>query len=93
MAVEMATKFSSKIRVNAIAPGFFIADQNRSLLVNEDQSLTSRGEAIIRKTPMGRFGEPEELNGAVQWLISEASSFVTGAIVPIDGGFSAFSGV
>ena len=93
MAVEMATKFSSKIRVNAIAPGFFIAEQNRSLLVNEDQSLTSRGEAIIRKTPMGRFGDPEELNGAVQWLISEASSFVTGTIIPIDGGFSAFSGV
>ncbi len=93
MAVEMAGKFSSKIRVNAIAPGFFIADQNRSLLLNEDQSLTKRGEAIVRKTPMGRFGDPEELSGAVQWLISDASSFVTGAIIPIDGGFSAFSGV
>ncbi len=93
MAVEMAVKFSSKIRVNAIAPGFFIAEQNRSLLVNEDQSLTKRGETIIRKTPMGRFGNPEELNGALQWLISDASSFVTGAVIPIDGGFSAFSGV
>ena len=93
MAVEMAGKFSSKIRVNAISPGFFIADQNRSLLVNEDQSLTNRGEAIVRKTPMGRFGDPEELSGAVHWLISDASSFVTGAIIPIDGGFSAFSGV
>lgn len=93
MAVEMASKFSSSIRVNAIAPGFFIADQNRSLLLNDDKSLTQRGEAIIRKTPMGRFGEAEELNGAVQWLISDSSSFVTGAIIPIDGGFSAFSGV
>ena len=93
MAVEMAGKFSSKIRVNAISPGFFVADQNRSLLVNEDQSLTNRGEAIVRKTPMGRFGDPEELSGAVHWLISDASSFVTGAIIPIDGGFSAFSGV
>ena len=93
MAVEMARKFSPKIRVNAIAPGFFISDQNRRLLTNEDGSYTDRGQAVIDKTPMNRFGEPEELNGAVQWLISDASSFVTGTIVTIDGGFSAFSGV
>lgn len=93
MAVEMATKFSPNIRVNAIAPGFFIAEQNRALLVNSDGSHTERGDAVIRKTPMKRFGNPEELNGVIHWLISDSSSFVTGAIVPIDGGFSAFSGV
>lgn len=93
MAVEMATKFSGNIRVNAVAPGFFIANQNRRLLTNEDGSYTDRGKAVIDKTPMNRFGEPEELNGVVHWLISDASSFVTGTIVPVDGGFSAFSGV
>ena len=93
MAVEMATKFKGNIRVNAIAPGFFIANQNRKLLSREDGGYTERGQAVIDKTPMNRFGEPEELNGTLQWLISDASSFVTGTIVPVDGGFGAFSGV
>lgn len=93
MAVEMATKFSDKIRVNAIAPGFFIGNQNRKLLIKEDGSYTERGVAIIKNTPMGRFGEPQELNGALHFLCSEASKFVTGAVIPIDGGFSVFSGV
>ena len=93
MAVEMAHKFGEGIRVNAIAPGFFIADQNRRLLTNEDGSLTARGETIVNETPLKRFGEPEELISTVLWLSSDASSFVTGIIVPVDGGFSAFSGV
>ncbi len=93
MAVEMARKFGEGIRVNAIAPGFFIGDQNRKLLLNEDGSLTQRGETIIAHTPMGRFGEAEELNGTIHWLCSEASKFITGVVVPIDGGFSVFSGV
>ncbi len=93
MAVEMAQKFGDGIRVNAIAPGFFIGEQNRRLLTNEDGSLTARGETIINNTPMGKFGKPEDLVGAAVWLSSEASSFVTGIVVPVDGGFSAFSGV
>ncbi|PCE64749.1 SDR family oxidoreductase [Sediminicola luteus] len=93
LAVEFALKFSPKIRVNAIAPGFFIGNQNRRLLTNEDGSYTERGNTIIANTPMKRFGEAEELNGALHWLISDASSFVTGTILPIDGGFNAFSGV
>ncbi|WP_411029268.1 SDR family oxidoreductase [Spongiimicrobium sp. 3-5] len=93
MATEMAIKFDGSIRVNAIAPGFFIGNQNKSLLTNPDGSYTERGRTIISNTPMKRFGNSDELNGAVHWLISDASSFVTGAIVPIDGGFSAFSGV
>lgn len=93
MATEMALKFGDGIRVNAIAPGFFIGNQNRRLLINEDGSYTERGETIINNTPMKRFGKADELNGAVHWLVSDASSFVTGTIVPIDGGFSAFSGV
>ncbi|MGD8778492.1 MAG: SDR family oxidoreductase [Ignavibacteria bacterium] len=93
MAVEMASKFGSGIRVNAIAPGFLLTDQNRTLLTNEDGSLTERGKAIINLTPFKRFGEPEELVGTVLWLASDASKFVTGAVVPIDGGFSIFSGV
>lgn len=93
MAVEMATKFGEGIRVNAIAPGFFIGEQNRALLTNPDGSYTDRGETIINKTPMKRFGKPEELNGVVQWLCSDAATFVTGTVIPIDGGFSAFSGV
>ena len=93
MAVEMATKFGSGIRVNAIAPGFFIGKQNKALLTNEDGSFTQRGETIIRNTPMGRFGEVEELNGAIQFLSSDASKFITGIVLPVDGGFSAFSGV
>lgn len=90
LAVYVAKEFSPKIRVNAIAPGFLITNQNRYLLLNEDGSLTPRGKAVIDHTPMGRFGEPEELIGTIIWLASPASSFVTGAIIPIDGGFNAF---
>lgn len=93
MAVEMALKFGEGIRVNAIAPGFFIGEQNRALLTNPDGSYTERGNTVIRKTPMGRFGVAEELNGAIHYLCSNASKFVTGIVIPIDGGFSAFSGV
>lgn len=93
MAVELAQKFGDKIRVNAIAPGFLITEQNRSLLTNEDGSLTDRGKTILKITPFNRFGEPEELVGTVLWLASDASKFVTGAVIPIDGGFSIFSGV
>lgn len=93
MAVELAQKFGEGLRVNAIAPGFFIGSQNRRLLTNEDGSYTNRGNTIIKNTPMNRFGEAEELNGAIHYLASEASKFVTGTILAIDGGFSAFSGV
>ena len=93
MAVEMAHKFGPKMRVNAIAPGFFIGEQNRKLLLNEDGSLTERGKTIVSQTPMKRFGEPEELVSTLLWLCDDASSFVSGIIVPVDGGFSAFSGV
>lgn len=93
MAMEMATKFSEKIRVNAIAPGFFIGDQNRKVLINEDGSYTERSKKVLARTPMNRFGDIKELNGAVQFLCSDAASFITGAILPIDGGFSSFSGV
>ena len=93
MAQEMAIKFSEKIRVNAIAPGFFIGNQNRALLINPDGSLTERSKKVIARTPMRRFGDITELNGAVQFLCSEASSFITGVVLPIDGGFSSFSGV
>jgi NAD(P)-dependent dehydrogenase (short-subunit alcohol dehydrogenase family) len=93
MAVEMASKYGEGIRVNAIAPGFFIAAQNRSLLLQEDGELTARGETIISQTPMKRFGKPEELISTLLWLCDDKSSFVTGIVVPVDGGFSAFSGV
>ncbi len=94
LAVHMAQEYSPCIRVNAIAPGFFLTNQNRFLLTDEPTgSLTPRGQAIIDHTPMGRFGSPEDLLGAVLWLLSPASAFVTGTIVPIDGGFHAFSGV
>ncbi len=93
MANEMASKFTDKIRVNAIAPGFFIGNQNRSLLTHEDGSYTDRGEKIIANTPMGRYGDASELNGMVHYLLSDASSFVTGSIFNVDGGFSSFSGV
>lgn len=93
MAMEMAMKFGDKVRVNAIAPGFFIGDQNRAMLINPDGSLTERSQKILAKTPMGRFGDITELNGAVQFLCSDAASFITGVVLPIDGGFSSFSGV
>jgi len=93
MAVELARKFSNQLRVNAIAPGFLITEQNRSLLTNPDGSLTERGKSVIAMTPFGRFGEPEELVGAALWLASDASQFVTGTVIPIDGGFSIDSGV
>ncbi|MDP3945785.1 MAG: SDR family oxidoreductase [Lutibacter sp.] len=93
LAVEMAQKQSEKIRVNAIAPGFFVGEQNRNLLLNSDGSLTERGKTIIANTPMKRFGEAEELLSTLLFLCSDASSFVTGIVVPVDGGFSSFSGV
>jgi NAD(P)-dependent dehydrogenase (short-subunit alcohol dehydrogenase family) len=93
MAVEAALKFGEGIRVNAIAPGFFVTEQNRALLTNPDGSFTDRGATVIRKTPAGRFGVPEDLIGACIWLCSDASRFVTGTIVAVDGGFSAWSGV
>ena len=94
LAVHMAQNYSARIRVNAIAPGFFITEQNRFLLTDKDSGeLTPRGQSIIAHTPMNRFGIPEDLLGATLWLISPLSSFVTGAVIPIDGGFSAFSGV
>ena len=93
LAVHMAQEYSPEIRVNAIAPGFFVGDQNRALLMNEDGVLTPRGQQIMTHTPMGRFGVPEDLLGTLMWLVSPASAFVTGIVVPVDGGFSAFSGV
>ena len=94
LAVHMSQNYDSKIRVNAIAPGFFLTQQNRFLLTDERTGeLTSRGKTILDHTPMGRFGEPEELIGTVLWLLSDSSRFVHGIVVPIDGGFSAFSGV
>jgi len=94
LAVHMAQEYSPAIRVNAIAPGFFLTEQNRFLLTEKETGeLTARGQTIIQHTPMGRFGTPEDLVGTVLWLVSPASAFVTGIVVPIDGGFSAFSGV
>ena len=94
LAVHLAQEFSPDIRVNAVAPGFFITEQNRSLLTNiETGEPTARGNSIITHTPMGRFGNPEDLLGATLWLLSPASKFVTGIVVPVDGGFSAFAGV
>lgn len=94
LAVHMALEYSPKIRVNAIAPGFFLSEQNRFLLTDKETGeLTARGKRIIDHTPMGRFGHPEDLLGSVLWLLSPASQFVTGVVVPIDGGFSAYSGV
>ena len=94
LAVHMAQNYSPRIRVNAIAPGFFLTEQNRFLLTVKDSGeLTARGQSILTHTPMNRFGTPEDLLGATMWLVSPASAFVTGAVIPIDGGFSAFSGV
>jgi len=94
LAVHMAQEYSPGIRVNAIAPGFLLTEQNRFLLTDEASGeLTSRGRSIIEHTPMRRFGDPEELVATVLWLVSEGAKFVTGVVVPVDGGFSAFSGV
>lgn len=93
LAVELARAFGGRIRVNAIAPGFFVGEQNRALLLNDDGSLTPRGQTIIDHTPAGRFGQPEELLGTLIWLCSPGAGFVNGAVVPVDGGFSAWSGV
>lgn len=93
LAVHLAQEHGRKVRVNAIAPGFFRTDQNRFLLEDEQGKLTERGRVILERTPLGRFGEPEDLAGAAVWLASDASRFVTGAVIPVDGGFSAYSGV
>ena len=94
LAVHLAQEYSTRLRVNAIAPGFLVTEQNRALLLDPaTQQLTPRGQSIINHTPMGRFGDPEDLLGAVLWLLSPASAFVTGTVVPIDGGFAAFAGV
>jgi NAD(P)-dependent dehydrogenase (short-subunit alcohol dehydrogenase family) len=90
LAVELAPR---GVRVNAVAPGFFVGDQNRALLLDESGALTARGERIVAATPAGRFGEPDELAGTVIWLCSAAASFVTGVVIPVDGGFNAFGGV
>jgi NAD(P)-dependent dehydrogenase (short-subunit alcohol dehydrogenase family) len=93
LAVELGRSFGAGLRVNAIAPGFFIGEQNRALLLNEDGSLTARGQTIIDHTPAGRFGEPDDLIGTLIWLCGPGAGFVNGVVVPVDGGFSAFSGV
>src|SRR6184192_824593 len=93
LAAELARRYGDKVRVNAVAPGFFVTEQNRSVLVNPDGSYTQRARAIIAHTPMGRLGTPDEIVGAVQWLCSDAASFVTGVVLPVDGGFSVSSGV
>ncbi len=92
-AVELANRYGDAIRMNALAPGFFLTEQNRNLLTTPDGGYTPRGESVIRKTPFKRFGRPDELIGALVWLLSDASAFVTGSMVCVDGGFSIFSGV
>lgn len=92
-AVELAKRHQGKIRMNAIVPGFFLTEQNRSLLTNPDGSYTKRGNDVINNTPLGRFGEPNELNASLIWLLSDQSSFVVGSTVVVDGGFTVFSGV
>lgn len=93
LATDIARRHGDGVRVNAVAPGFFVTTQNRAVMLNEDGSYTERAKAVLRQTPMGRLGRPEELLGAVHWLCSDAASFVTGAVIPVDGGFSIFSGV
>lgn len=92
-AVELANRFGDKIRMNAIAPGFFLTEQNRNLLTNPDGSFKERGNLVIKQTPFKRFGSPDELEGVLVWLLSDASKFVTGTVINVDGGFSVFSGV
>lgn len=93
LAVDLARRTEGKVRVNAVLPGFFLGEQNRRLLTNEDGSLTARGQTIVAKTPSGRFGQAAELHGAIHYLLADASNFVTGTILAVDGGFGAFSGV
>ena len=93
LGVELARKTNGGVRVNAVMPGFFVGEQNRTLLTNEDGSLTARGQQIINATPFGRFGEAEELRGTLHFLVSDAAGFVTGVTVPVDGGFTAYCGV
>jgi len=93
MATEMALKYGDKVRVCALAPGFFIGNQNRALLINEDGTFTERGQQVINKTPFRRFGEQHEVYGTIHYLVSDAAAFVTGVIIPVDGGFSAYTGV
>ena len=92
-AVELANRYGDKIRMNALAPGFFLTEQNRNLLTKPEGGYTERGELVIRQTPFKRFGDPDELKGALVWLLSDASKFVTGATICVDGGFSVFGGV
>lgn len=92
-AVELANRYGDAIRMNALAPGFFLTEQNRNLLTNPEGGYTSRGESVIRQTPFKRFGHPDELIGALVWLLSDASAFVTGSMICVDGGFSIFGGV
>lgn len=92
-AVELANRYGDKIRMNAIAPGFFLTEQNRTLLTNEDGSFKERGKLVVKHTPFSRFGTPQELEGALIWLLSDGSKFVTGSVVNVDGGFAIFSGV
>jgi NAD(P)-dependent dehydrogenase (short-subunit alcohol dehydrogenase family) len=92
-AVELSNRYGEAIRMNAISPGFFLTEQNRTLLTNSDGSYTERGNLVIKQTPYKRFGNPDELEGALIWLLSDASKFVTGTVVTIDGGFSIFGGV
>jgi NAD(P)-dependent dehydrogenase (short-subunit alcohol dehydrogenase family) len=93
MAVEMALKYGDQIRVNAIAPGFFITNQNRGILINKNGNFTTRAKSIIKQTPFKRFGKPEELIGVALFLAGDSSRFITGTVIPVDGGFSVFSGV
>lgn len=92
-AVELANRYGDRVRMNALAPGFFLTEQNKALLIKPEGGYTTRGELVIRQTPFKRFGHPDELQGALVWLLSDASRFVTGSMICVDGGFSAFGGV
>jgi NAD(P)-dependent dehydrogenase (short-subunit alcohol dehydrogenase family) len=92
-AVEAGKRYGDNIRINAIAPGFFLTEQNKLLLTNGNGAMTERGQLVIKNTPFNRFGDPDELIGVLVWLLSDASKFVTGTVVNVDGGFSIFSGV
>jgi NAD(P)-dependent dehydrogenase (short-subunit alcohol dehydrogenase family) len=92
-AVELARRYGDTVRMNSIAPGFFLTEQNKTLLTNADGSLNERGNLVIKNTPFNRFGNPDELIGALVWLLSDASKFVTGSKITVDGGFTIYSGV